>query len=636
LPLSGRILVIGDGDFSFSRALCNRIAQLGSDAHVTATSLDSRQTLLEKYSTAALIMEELAKYQFVEVLHGVDATSLLCTLSIKTPFDLVVWNFPYPVASERCQASEGAVLLNRFLSSVSEDAVLTKCGKVYITLASQQGGTTREAKRFKHSWRIEDVAVKNGFDLFEVIPFDATEYVGYTPRRAFLDESFPHDDARMHILQRSNAQRKLTTATDNTWYDMLSSKERHIAGRLASTIHSAPFRSSALTPQTGRRVVRNCLVSFAEKSETARSLLVAERAFDEVYRLLSNYTSLSHQDSATAWRVVALLDKAYSVRDGELLASWPSAAALQSAMNCAISICGHCFAEVYQDAELAKKCFEGQLSLETLLLAVNKPRAEEAAANLTQVQGDRLCSSMYVLSCLLMHCELEEQVSHVDESSMSISPPGPEAANTARAPACMDLCLFLLARVVSMKIANARIYRRIGCIHAFRVNLLCSERGDSDSERKLQTEPALKETLTILLATCELLLHADPNDLQALHLKAFALRSFTPSWTGGALSPQCAERLGQAIALHERYLSLAQPDDRFRPDAHYSVGALKLAARLGSAEPSARERVILSALGDYSRGLEAEGSQLPCLPPRGPVDAKELLATVRAAYPGPG
>jgi hypothetical protein len=630
LPMSGRILVVGDGDFSFSRALCRRNTQFGSKARITATSLDCRESVLGKYPGAASILEELDMDPLVEVLHRVDAMSLLSHMRNRSPFDIVVWNFPYPVISAPVQAGEGAALLDGFLASVGEAAVLSEGGRVYITLANAQGGSTREAKRLKNSWRIEDVAAKKGFNLLEVIPFNVTEYAGYTPRRAFSDESFPHADARVHILQRCHAQQRQTTASSATGYERLGSKDRHLGGRLASAIHSAPFRCRALSPQSGRGVIPNCLASFAAKSATARSLLVAEQTFDEVFNYISKLSSLDYADNAVAKRVVALLNKAYSVRDGELLASWPNDDVFNFALSCALSTCGKCFAEVNQDAELAAASIGGKLSLEDLLLAVTKPRVN-SAGHLTQAQGDLLCSSAYVLSCLLMHCERKDPVSCVDGNSMQSSPrPGREAAGTAWAAVFMVESLVMLSLPIKLKIADARIYRRIACIFAFRVNIL----GD-DQERKPETEQALREILAALLAICEHLLNIDPNDIQSMHLKAFALRSYP--LTGGVPSPLDMARFEQAIALHEQYLALAEPDDRFRADAHYSIGALQLMLGLRSAEASTKigavDAVVLSALKHYHRGLEAERSQLPCIPPRGPVDAKELLANVRAAYP---
>ena len=57
-------------------------------------------------------------------------------------------------------------------------------GQVEVTLAMGQGGTTKELHpENRNPWRIEDVAAEEGFDLMEVLPFEAMAYDGYEPRR---------------------------------------------------------------------------------------------------------------------------------------------------------------------------------------------------------------------------------------------------------------------------------------------------------------------------------------------------------------------------------------------------------------------------------------------------------------------
>jgi len=47
-----------------------------------------------------------------------------------------------------------------------------------------QADTTKELHpENKDPWRIEDVAAEQGFDLKEVLPFEASAYDGYEPRR---------------------------------------------------------------------------------------------------------------------------------------------------------------------------------------------------------------------------------------------------------------------------------------------------------------------------------------------------------------------------------------------------------------------------------------------------------------------
>jgi hypothetical protein len=130
--LRGRILVLGDGDFSFSKSIALQNLAQGGKARITATSLDSRANLLAKYGKAKDNLHALERTQHVRVYHGVDATNLLGTLcpQISTllspqkqpPYDAIVWNFPYPVQM-RCRfgiasPGEGRALLAGLFSNV--------------------------------------------------------------------------------------------------------------------------------------------------------------------------------------------------------------------------------------------------------------------------------------------------------------------------------------------------------------------------------------------------------------------------------------------------------------------------------------------------------------------------------------
>jgi hypothetical protein len=125
VPLRGKILVLGDGDFSFSKAIALQTLAQGGKAHITATSLDSRANLLAKYGKAADNLRALRFMPHVRVHHGVDATNLeetLCPqLKHQSPtYDAIVWNFPYPVQlrSPSCSPGEGSALLVGLFSNV--------------------------------------------------------------------------------------------------------------------------------------------------------------------------------------------------------------------------------------------------------------------------------------------------------------------------------------------------------------------------------------------------------------------------------------------------------------------------------------------------------------------------------------
>ena len=90
---SHRILLLGEGDFSFAAAL----ALLWSDASsITATAFDDEAATLSKYATAGDNIETLRSLG-AKVLFGVDATRLNTVAQLrqeKKGFDRVVFNFP--------------------------------------------------------------------------------------------------------------------------------------------------------------------------------------------------------------------------------------------------------------------------------------------------------------------------------------------------------------------------------------------------------------------------------------------------------------------------------------------------------------------------------------------------------------
>ncbi|KAL3932929.1 MAG: hypothetical protein SGARI_003831, partial [Bacillariaceae sp.] len=69
-PLHGSILVVGDGDFSFSVAIA-RQNKIRGDAYITATSLDSADDVKNRYRKGKKNLKKLAADKNVELLHGI-------------------------------------------------------------------------------------------------------------------------------------------------------------------------------------------------------------------------------------------------------------------------------------------------------------------------------------------------------------------------------------------------------------------------------------------------------------------------------------------------------------------------------------------------------------------------------------
>jgi 25S rRNA (uracil2634-N3)-methyltransferase len=93
-----KILLIGEGNFSFARALfSNSPPELEHlpPSNVTATAYDSEDECFAKYSDGEAIVKELRE-RGVEVLFGVDARQLERVNALKgRKWDRIVWNFPH-------------------------------------------------------------------------------------------------------------------------------------------------------------------------------------------------------------------------------------------------------------------------------------------------------------------------------------------------------------------------------------------------------------------------------------------------------------------------------------------------------------------------------------------------------------
>jgi len=92
------VLLIGEGNFSFARALVrNPPTELESlpAANVTATAFDTEGECYAKYPDAEAIVQ-LLREKGVEVLFEVDATKLeKCSALKGRRWNRIVWNFPH-------------------------------------------------------------------------------------------------------------------------------------------------------------------------------------------------------------------------------------------------------------------------------------------------------------------------------------------------------------------------------------------------------------------------------------------------------------------------------------------------------------------------------------------------------------
>lgn len=195
LQAGSRVLVVGDGNFSYSRAFlrANSVRIGAADIQVTATSLDTESQLKEMYPKSWEILDELRNGR-VNVRHGVNATKLESYSfsdgeeAPSVSFDRIVFNFPHYAANggvgnkhKRNKIHRHRQLLTDFFASAKQ--VLTSNGQIWVTLCAGQGGTKLEKKTraVGDTWQIVHCAAAAGLVLQDAhfCPVDALADLGY-------------------------------------------------------------------------------------------------------------------------------------------------------------------------------------------------------------------------------------------------------------------------------------------------------------------------------------------------------------------------------------------------------------------------------------------------------------------------
>ncbi|KAG6613759.1 uncharacterized protein IUM83_18571 [Phytophthora cinnamomi] len=165
-----RILVVGDGDFSFSLAL----AVFLGGKNLVATCYDSRADLKEKYPNALLNCDAL-ETAAAEVHFDVDATHLEkeSWLEGAQPFQSIAFNFPHLGGATEEDVANNQKLLRDFFYSTRRYLHPTR-GQVLVSLRNTL---------FYNRWKIQEQAAASGFKMKRTEPFNASIYSGYEPQR---------------------------------------------------------------------------------------------------------------------------------------------------------------------------------------------------------------------------------------------------------------------------------------------------------------------------------------------------------------------------------------------------------------------------------------------------------------------
>ncbi|EXC15617.1 hypothetical protein L484_006881 [Morus notabilis] len=186
---SQEILLVGEGDFSFSACLATAF---GSAVNMVATSLDSEETLLRKYGSCEEHLVDLKKRGCL-VLHEVDVHDMNRHRKLKSlKFDVIIFNFPHAGHVSWLCETDGILierhknLLRAFFGSAS--GMVKEDGEVHVT--------HRDDYPY-NLWEVEKQAQRAGFVLKEKVEFVKQNYPGYHHKRGgFIEgnKKFPLED----------------------------------------------------------------------------------------------------------------------------------------------------------------------------------------------------------------------------------------------------------------------------------------------------------------------------------------------------------------------------------------------------------------------------------------------------------
>nr|XP_014041800.1 unnamed protein product [Salmo salar] len=259
------VLLVGEGNFSFSAALSRIVAMETDDLaggrglRITATCLQTKEEALRHHGSAHNI--HTITHSGGEVLFEVDCTRLSeCVCLRGRQFDRVIFNFPH--CGRKSGVRKNRLLLKHFFLSCV--GVLKEEGEVLVSLCNGQGGTPadRPMREWHNSWQVVAMAAEAGLILNEVRPFDGEKPDGYqsTGYRS-QDKCFHAEQGVTHVFSRSVAcsapQRK------HMEQHVLGGQTLayHIPAELSHYIHRG-FLSSSNHPV---RLVQDFLVQALER-----------------------------------------------------------------------------------------------------------------------------------------------------------------------------------------------------------------------------------------------------------------------------------------------------------------------------------------------------------------------------------
>ncbi|XP_074303464.1 uncharacterized protein At4g26485-like [Silene latifolia] len=187
-----RILLVGEGDFSFSTSLA---VAFGSASYMIATSLNTEEYLTKNYRKFLAHKRELENRGCM-LIHDVDATSMARHSVLgKFKFDIIIYNFPHTGSFGRSDddVRKNQILIRGFVRNAKK--MIDEDGEIHIT---------HKTSRFFRQWDIPKIGCDEGLYLIQEIKFKRTIYPGYYTMFGFGGDRSWSDDLYRNMVRYCN------------------------------------------------------------------------------------------------------------------------------------------------------------------------------------------------------------------------------------------------------------------------------------------------------------------------------------------------------------------------------------------------------------------------------------------------
>ncbi|CAH2033432.1 unnamed protein product [Thlaspi arvense] len=234
-----QMLLVGEGDFSFS---CSLATRFGSASNICASSLDSYDEVVKKYKKAKSNLQILKRLGAI-LLHGVDATKLQLHPDLnRRRYDRVIFNFPHAgfhgKESDPYLIQKHRKLVSGFFHGASH--MLRDTGEIHVS--------HKNKAPFCH-WNLEELARRCSLVLIQRVAFEKRDYPGNENKRgdgSRCDQPFPLGDCntfRFHVAKELYTEKAKSREAKERESKHRRRQERflecsHRVNRVSSEIHN--------------------------------------------------------------------------------------------------------------------------------------------------------------------------------------------------------------------------------------------------------------------------------------------------------------------------------------------------------------------------------------------------------------